>query len=93
MRKIIRADGTNEDLPGPKPMTSLKALIGADTIDTVSLRHMGTPLHVMLVDDNGHGKKLPVNAEATNLYHANCVPGTTHAILGDVAVVPDDDFA
>ncbi len=35
----------------------------------------------------------PVNAEATKLYHAVCVPGTTHQIVGDVAIVLDEDFA
>ena len=35
----------------------------------------------------------PVNAEATRLYHAVCLPGTTHEIVGDVVIVPDSDFA
>lgn len=110
MRRIIRTDGTTEDLPAAKPMSSLRALIGADTIDTVSLKHMGHPLHVMLVDDAGYDTeevkhseghfelrpvraRKPVNVEATRLYHLNCRPGTTHQIVGDVVVVPDDDFA
>lgn len=93
MRRIIRANGTTEDLPAAKPMSSLKTLIGATTLDSVTLRHMGQPLHVMLVDDLGHDKRLPVNAEATKLYHANCRPGTTHTIRGDVVVAPDMDFA
>jgi hypothetical protein len=66
---------------------------GRDTIDTVTLRHMGSPMHVMLVDDIGAAKKLPVNVEATRLYHLNCRPGTTHEIRGDVVIVPDEDFA
>ena len=35
----------------------------------------------------------PVNVEATHLYHLNCQPGTTHQIVGDVLVVPDQDYA
>ncbi len=35
----------------------------------------------------------PVNAKATALYLANCVPGTTHEIVGDVVIVYDDDTA
>lgn len=35
----------------------------------------------------------PVNAKATELYHAVCKPGTTHQIVGDVAIVNDEDFA
>jgi hypothetical protein len=93
MRRLIRTDGTSEDLAAPRTMGNLHAMIGATTVDTVCLHHMGNPLHVMLLDDNGHGKSLPVNTEATKLYHANCKPGTTHTIRGDVVVVPDEDFA
>lgn len=46
----------------------------------------------MFVDDAGHAKGLPVNAKATELYHANCRPGTTHEIRGDVCIVLDEDF-
>lgn len=74
-------------------MSDLCALIGADTIDVVSLRHMGEPRHVMLVDDGGHESRRPVNHEATRLYWANCRPGTTHQIVGDVVIAPDSDFA
>jgi hypothetical protein len=35
----------------------------------------------------------PFNAKATALYHAVCQPGTTHQIVGDVALVHDADFA
>jgi len=35
----------------------------------------------------------PVNPEATKLYHSICRPGTTHEIVGDVAIVRDEDFA
>lgn len=34
----------------------------------------------------------PVNVEATKLYHAVCVPGTTHQIVGDVIIANDADF-
>ena len=91
-RRIIRADGTEEALPQPVGIVALSNLIGADTVDTVSLRHLGHPLQVMLVDDAGHQLRRPVNAKATALYHANCKPGATHQIVGDVAVVFDNDF-
>jgi hypothetical protein len=68
-------------------------MIGADMIDTVVLRHLGHPVQVMIVDDTGMIDGKPVNVKATELYHANCHPGTTHQIHGDVVVVPDDDFA
>lgn len=92
-RKLIRTDGTEEDLIGPHALADIMQMIGADTLDTVALRHLGSPLHVMVVDDDGHAWDLPVNAKATALYHANCVPGTTHTIRGDVAIMPDGDYA
>ena len=108
-RQLIRTDGTTIDLPAPVSMQRMHELIGAATLDTVSLHHMGEPLHVMLVDDNGYETvtiehdgytemrpiraRKPINIEATRLYHLNCLPGTTHQIVGDVVIVPDEDFA
>lgn len=89
-RKLIRADGTQVDLHGPHAMDDIRQMIGADALDTVLLADRR---HVMLVDDLGHTKNLPVNAEATRLYLQRCHAGTTHQIRGDVVVVPDDDFA
>lgn len=34
----------------------------------------------------------PVNEKATTLYHGVCRPGTTHQIVGDVAIVVDAEF-
>jgi hypothetical protein len=34
----------------------------------------------------------PENQKATALYHSVCKPGTTHKIVGDVAIVVDKDF-
>lgn len=110
IRKIIRTDGSEEVLDGTKTMWELRKLLGVATFDSVNLRHMGWPAHVMLVDDHGHetttvdhgdgrielrsiGHRKPVNEKATALYHLNCVPGTVHKIVGDVAIVPDEDFA
>ncbi|CAN5300941.1 hypothetical protein BH10PSE16_BH10PSE16_01360 [soil metagenome] len=93
IRQLIRADGTKLDLPNARSIEQHRKMLNANTLDTVTLHHMGQPRHVMLIDDIGHDKKLPVNAEATRLYHANCSPGTTHTIRGDVIVAPDADFA
>lgn len=92
-RKLIRSDGSVTMLPGPVSMQDIRTMIGADTLDTVNLHHLGRPLWVMVVDDLGHPKELPVNEQATRLYHANCIPGTTHEIRGDVVIVLDDDYA
>lgn len=93
MRKLIRVDGTEQDLPKPQTLEQIYRLIGCRTIDTVQLRHMGRPLHVMCVDDTGLVDGKPSNPKATALYHKNCRPGTVHPICGDVVVVPDADFA
>lgn len=93
MRRLIRANGTVEDFDKPIRFDDCSKLIGADTLDTVTLRHLGYPTTVMLVDDAGVSKGRPVNVEATRLYLANCHPGTTHQIRGDVLVVPDEDFS
>ncbi len=93
MRQVIRYTGEMIDLLTPETTQVLRKRINAETLDTVALRHMGNPLHVMLIDDSGYEKGLPVNGEATRLYHLNCKPGTTHQILGDVVIIPDEDFA
>lgn len=92
-RRIIRADGTEQALEPTRNTREIARRIGADTLDSVNLRHLGAPLQVMFVDDNGHAKGSPVNAKATALYRANCRPGTAHVIRGDVAIVFDRDFA
>lgn len=92
IRKLLRTDGSAMDLPPGKSMEWLRNLLRADALDTVTLRSLGSPRHVMLVDDQGYQKHLPINVAATELYLAQCVPGTMHKIRGDVVIVPDDDF-
>lgn len=90
MRQILRANGQVEDLPNPVSIREVQRLIGADTLDTVSLVDR---VHVMLLDDLCHRKGLPYNAAATAHYHAKCIPGSNPPpILGDVVIVPDSDF-
>jgi len=88
MRKIIKADGAEVLLDRPHSITQISALLDSTALDTVTLAD-GL---VMLVDDQGYDKGLPVNETASALYHARCRPGTTHMIVGDVAIVPDADF-
>lgn len=90
IRKLMRADGTETELHGPHALRDIAQMIGADTLGTILLADRK---HVMLVDDDGHLKHLAVNEEATRLYHAVCVPGTTWPIVGDVVIVPDSDYA
>lgn len=89
MRKIITTSGQEIPLSRPHTTAEIRQLIGArDGLDTVRLAD-GL---VMLVDDLGHLAGLPRNEKATALYLGRCRPGTTHYIVGDVAIVPDADF-
>jgi hypothetical protein len=92
-RRVIRVDGTETALNEPVSMRQIGQLIGADTLDTVMLKHLGRPLQVMVVDDTGMVDGKPVNQKATELYHANCRPGNPYSIHGDVVIVFDKDFA
>ena len=92
MRKLIRVDGTEQEIPSRQSMRDIYRLIGCETVDVVQMRHMGRPSHVMLVDDTGMIDGKPTNPKATELYHKNCRPGTIHPICGDVVIVPDADF-
>lgn len=89
MRKIICADGTEITLDKPVSIAQAEELIGAACLDSVTL---ADGVHVMLVDDLGYQRGLPVNEKATALYMQRCRPGATHLIVGDVVIVPDSDF-
>jgi hypothetical protein len=91
-RRVIRADDSIDLLPLRISMAEALREIRAQTAGTVHLRHLGTPAVMMIVDDAGYAKSLPVNTMATHLYWANCKPGTTHEIRGDVVIAPDSDF-
>ncbi|WP_338881515.1 hypothetical protein WHX56_14000 [Achromobacter veterisilvae] len=88
IRKLIRADGAEAELHGPHALADVCQMIGADALDTVSLADR---VHVMLVDDDGVSKNLPVNPAATRLYQD--ARGVPHQIRGDVIIVPDSDYA
>jgi hypothetical protein len=93
---VIKPDGTEEErsLEIPKDSFVLEhiyPLIGetCNCVDLVNLRHMKK---VMLVDDNGLWKDLPVNHKATALYHSVCRPGTTSPIVGNAVLLREEDF-
>ncbi|WP_313619508.1 hypothetical protein [Achromobacter sp.] len=88
IRKLIRADGAETLLHGPHAIQDVCQMIGAEALDTVSLADR---LHVMLVDDEGISKNLPVNPAATRLYQD--ARGIPYQIRGDVVIVPDSDYA
>lgn len=105
--EIIRTDGRREthEVGRHILLPWILRMIGANVSDIVNLRDG----RVMIVDDNGYevteektsrGITLkpvralkPVNEAATMIYHGVCRPGTTHQIVGDVAIAWDEDFA
>ena len=106
--KIIRTDGTEEQHEVSKgfAFAKIQKLIGASCCDTVNLRDGNVMLvddngYETKCIDHGNGcfelkptrARKPINAKATELYLALCIPGTDHRIAGDVEIVRDADFA
>ncbi|MBB2918302.1 DUF3846 domain-containing protein [Cupriavidus alkaliphilus] len=89
LRQLIRTNGVSEQLDRPHSVTEICALIGAEALDTVVLADR---MHVMVVDDLGHYKHLPINRAATVLYWEKCGTPNRHVIRGDVVIAPDSDF-
>jgi hypothetical protein len=91
MKLLLRTDGTHIDLGADEvPIAQVQVMLNATALDTVSLRQF-VPMHLMLVDDNGHARGLPLNRVATALYLHNCRPGCTHVIVGDVVIIEENE--
>jgi hypothetical protein len=81
---VLHTDGHQVALREPQGIADVATRISGD-LDVVSVSTGDrTDRVIMWVDDLGHGKHLPVNAVATQLY------GTGWPILGDAIVVTDD---
>ena len=105
---VIRTDGREEthDVPRTDALTHIYQLIGCDTVDCVDLRDGRVMLvddngyacefvtHAPEYFEFKPTRNLkPFNPTATALYHRVCREGTTHQIVGDVAIARDEDFA
>lgn len=106
--EILRVNGASEQIETTREraLDDIRKAIGAETLDTVNLRDgrimlvndrgydtvpiKHSPTHTELRPTRA---LLPVNAKATALYHAICIPGTTHQIVGDVGILVDADLA
>ena len=93
---VLRSDGTEEEHEVQRNdyINQIHRLLGCTIFDTVNLTDENGRLdgRVMLVDDIGHQKGLPVNWAATTLYHARCRPGSQPPpIVGDVAIVWENE--
>lgn len=92
LRFLVPVEGALEPLAAPLTIDQIARRLGADALDTVSLRDPHD--RVMLVDDNGHAKGRAINPIATSYYHSVCRPGSSPPpIRGPVIVAPDADFA
>lgn len=90
MRRLLRADGTSIELDRRHTIREIEALIGADVVDSRNLRDRDR--HVMIFDDLFLDKGLPMNENATTIFHAAGF-SLSQVICGDVVIVPDEDFA
>jgi hypothetical protein len=88
-RCMITTSGELARFTAPITMDHAHELLHADALDTVILEDRK---HVMLVDDHGVAKGLPVNVLATRHYHAKCGAVVPWQILGPVLIVPDADY-
>ncbi len=84
---VIHPDGRIEEaeLQTHEGLDVAHRFIGDEALDLARVRYQGR-LCTMAVDDGGHAKALPVNRIATEAYHANCIPGTTHQIRGTAVI-------
>jgi hypothetical protein len=73
-----------EELPANAALERARKIIG-DWTDLTKVKWNGKLCH-MAVDDMGYHKRLPVNHIATRAYWDNCIPGTTHPIVGTAVI-------
>jgi hypothetical protein len=89
-RIIFRTDGTIEAILPHEvgDFEALKARIGTDMGEIVQLHGTG---HMFVIDENGKLNDRPVNKNATELFR-KCYPWVSDYIVGDAALMPDEDI-
>lgn len=88
MRMLIRTDGATAAFDEPVPIEVIKRMLGTRMLDFVML---ADGVHVMIIDDWGRNKELPVNVPGTALYWEKCGGQNEFNIHGDVFICPDAD--
>ncbi len=92
IRQLIRCSGATIDFTDPLTLTEIRTQLRARVLEGITLVHWGMPLHTMLLRDEPGRNNDRVNVQATELYRANCKPGSKRQIRGDALIVPDQDF-
>lgn len=100
--RIIETDGTEHTVE-IKEIREIYVLIKARELDFVNLRNGSTMVvddsgwETETINHGGSHFELrptkarkPYNAKATALYHSICRPGTTHQIIGAVAIINNE---
>lgn len=88
MHFLIRAAGAVFSLEHYAPsLERIRSLLKAELLDCINL-HNG---HVMLIDDNGIAKGLPINRTATQIYQCTRLAPSDHEIFGDAVIMPNGD--
>jgi hypothetical protein len=106
---IIRTDGSELLMRVRPTIERIEKVLGFSALEFVRIGKADDSDLVMAIDDNGYVVEAvvdrnvtrlvsiranhPVNEKATAFYHAICRPGTTHQIVGDVAIMHDSEFA
>lgn len=87
-RRMIAIEGSQQGISESQTMKQIGDMIGADCCSAIMLKHG----MVMLIDDAGQEKKLPINYLATAIVYGSQPYGIEREIRGDVVIAPDTDF-
>ena len=87
IKQAIKAEGLDFVRIGKADWSDLVMAVDDFGWETITVVHSDNHMELKPVKANK-----PINPKATALYHAICLPGTTHQIVGDVAIMHDGEF-
>lgn len=87
-RRMIAIEGNQLGLNASHTVDEIADMIGTEDLSVIKLKHG----MVMLIDDAGQEKKLPINYLATAIVYGSQPYGIEREIRGDVVIAPDTDF-